>query len=130
MHADILDQKESLRKPFTGAFLLHAAVIGGLAGYAWIGAHRDSFGDPNAAWNWLDVPAAGTAGAPGTSGLPGIGGGVPGARLPGASTLPGLGGGTGTGDMIRRCQNAGLAEPEFALSDGFVTTLRRKPERA
>src|SRR5436190_3552929 len=48
MHADILDQKESLRKPFTGAFLLHAAVIGGLAGYAWIGGHRDSFGDPNA----------------------------------------------------------------------------------
>lgn len=48
MHADILDQKESLRKPFTGAILLHAAVIGGLAGYAWIGAHRDSFGDPNA----------------------------------------------------------------------------------
>jgi len=48
MHADILDQKESLRKPFTGAFLLHAAVIGGLVGYAWIGSHRDSFGDPNA----------------------------------------------------------------------------------
>jgi len=48
MHADILDQKESLRKPFTGAFLLHAAVIGGLVGYAWIGAHRESFGDPNA----------------------------------------------------------------------------------
>jgi len=48
MHADILDQKESLGKPFTGAFLLHAAVIGGLVGYAWIGAHRESFGDPNA----------------------------------------------------------------------------------
>jgi len=48
MHADILDQKESLRKSFTGAFLLHAAVIGGLVGYAWIGANRESFGDPNA----------------------------------------------------------------------------------
>jgi len=48
MHADILDQKESLRKPFTGAFLLHAAVIGGLVGYVWIGRHRESFGDPNA----------------------------------------------------------------------------------
>jgi periplasmic protein TonB len=48
MHADILDQKESLRGPFTGAFLLHAAVIGGLVGYAWMGGHRESFGDPNA----------------------------------------------------------------------------------
>lgn len=36
--------------------------------------------------------------------------------------------GTGTGDMIRRCQEAGLPEPEFSLSDGFVVTLRRKPQ--
>ncbi|HEV8240388.1 MAG TPA: DUF4062 domain-containing protein [Thermoanaerobaculia bacterium] len=33
--------------------------------------------------------------------------------------------GTGTGDMIRRCREAGLPEPEFAISDGFVITLRR-----
>ena len=33
--------------------------------------------------------------------------------------------GTGTGDMIRRCREAGLPEPEFAVKDGFVTTLRR-----
>ena len=38
--------------------------------------------------------------------------------------------GTGTGDMIRLCREAGLAEPEFSLTDGFVTTLRRKPELA
>ena len=38
--------------------------------------------------------------------------------------------GTGTGDMIERCRNAGLKEPEFTLSDGFVTTIRRKPGRA
>ena len=38
--------------------------------------------------------------------------------------------GTGTGDMIERCRNAGLAEPEFTLTDGFVTTLKRKPSRA
>jgi hypothetical protein len=37
--------------------------------------------------------------------------------------------GTGTGDMIRRCQEAGLPEPEFSLSDGFVVTLRRKAQR-
>ena len=34
--------------------------------------------------------------------------------------------GTGTRDMIRRCREAGLPEPEFSLSDGFVITIRRK----
>lgn len=38
--------------------------------------------------------------------------------------------GTGTRDMIRRCAEAGLAEPEFSLTDGFVTTIRRKVQRA
>lgn len=38
--------------------------------------------------------------------------------------------GTGTGDMIQRCRHAGLAEPEFTLTDGFVITIRRKPSRA
>ncbi len=35
--------------------------------------------------------------------------------------------GTGTGDMIRRCRDAGLREPEFRLDGGcFVLTLWRK----
>ncbi len=38
--------------------------------------------------------------------------------------------GTGTGDMIKRCKKAGLAEPKFALTDGFVITIKRKPELA
>ncbi|MBK9428218.1 MAG: DUF4062 domain-containing protein [Gammaproteobacteria bacterium] len=38
--------------------------------------------------------------------------------------------GTGTRDMITRCRAAGLPEPQFALTDGFVTTLRRRPARA
>ena len=33
--------------------------------------------------------------------------------------------GTGTLDMIRRCVEAGLPEPEFAVTDGFVTTIRQ-----
>ena len=33
--------------------------------------------------------------------------------------------GTGTLDMIRRCVEAGLPEPEFAVTDGFVTTVWR-----
>ncbi len=34
--------------------------------------------------------------------------------------------GTGIGDMIRRCREAGLPEPSFAVSDGFVVTIERK----
>ncbi len=34
--------------------------------------------------------------------------------------------GTGTGDMIRRCREAGLPEMEFSISDGFKTTIKRK----
>ncbi|MEO6324311.1 MAG: Fic family protein, partial [Thermoanaerobaculia bacterium] len=33
--------------------------------------------------------------------------------------------GTGTRDMIRRCREAGLPEPEFSERDGFVTTIGR-----
>ena len=33
--------------------------------------------------------------------------------------------GTGTRDMIRLCRAAGLPEPEFAVRDGFVSTVRR-----
>jgi len=34
--------------------------------------------------------------------------------------------GTGIGDMIHRCREAGLPEPEFTLNDGFVVAIRRK----
>ena len=33
--------------------------------------------------------------------------------------------GTGTRDMIRNCIAVGLAEPEFTLTNGFVTTIQR-----
>lgn len=36
----------------------------------------------------------------------------------------------GTGDMIQDCRNAGLPEPDFSLTDGFVATVHRKPGRA
>ncbi len=38
--------------------------------------------------------------------------------------------GTGTGDIIKRCRDVGLEEPELALRDGFMVTIRRKPELA
>ena len=34
--------------------------------------------------------------------------------------------GTGTGDMIRRCREAGLPEPEFRVTDGFTATIWRR----
>ena len=37
--------------------------------------------------------------------------------------------GTETRDMIRRCTEAGLPEPAFAVSDGFQTTIRRVQNR-
>lgn len=38
--------------------------------------------------------------------------------------------GTGTLDMIRRCTAAGLPEPEFTITDGFVVTIRRAAPRS
>ena len=35
--------------------------------------------------------------------------------------------GTGTRDMIRRCREAGLKEPEFRVTDGFSLTIPRLP---
>jgi len=35
--------------------------------------------------------------------------------------------GTGISDMVDRCRTAGLLDPEFKLTDGFVITIRRKP---
>lgn len=32
--------------------------------------------------------------------------------------------------MIRRCMDAGLPEPDFTVSDGFVTIVRRAPAKA
>ena len=37
--------------------------------------------------------------------------------------------GTGTVDMIRRCIDAGLPEPEFTASSGFRITIRREDSR-
>ena len=39
--------------------------------------------------------------------------------------------GTGIRDMIRRCRDAGLAEPEIRIDDGFfVLTIRRKKDES
>jgi ATP-dependent DNA helicase RecG len=37
--------------------------------------------------------------------------------------------GTGTRDMIRRCVEAGLPEPEFMISDGFLVSIGRNPAK-
>jgi len=38
--------------------------------------------------------------------------------------------GTGTGDMIRRCREAGLREPKFEMADGFTLTIWRAKDAA
>ena len=38
--------------------------------------------------------------------------------------------GTGTGDMIRRCREAGLKGPEFRIEDGFRLTIWRKKDHS
>ena len=38
--------------------------------------------------------------------------------------------GTGTGDMISLCREAGLPEPQFTQTDGFIVTVERRPQRA
>lgn len=38
--------------------------------------------------------------------------------------------GTGTRDMIEQCRDAGLPEPRFSITDGFVATIGRRPGRA
>jgi periplasmic protein TonB len=47
-HADILDQREPLRGPFTGSLALHVGIAGALAVYTFLLGHREAFGDPNA----------------------------------------------------------------------------------
>jgi TonB family protein len=59
-HIDILDQRESLRGPFTGALTLHVAAIVGLAAYTWMAGHREAFGDPNAGGAAVGIQAVKT----------------------------------------------------------------------
>lgn len=59
-HADILDQPEPLRRAFVWAASLHAAVVGGLAAYGWIGTHRDTFGAENAGGGAIGIQAVTT----------------------------------------------------------------------
>jgi protein TonB len=56
-HVDILDQRESLRAPFTGALALHLGIAGALVSYAFILGHREHFGDPNAGGTAVGIQA-------------------------------------------------------------------------
>lgn len=48
-HADILDERESLRRPLAGSVLLHVAVFSSLVLYTWVDSRgREQFGSPNA----------------------------------------------------------------------------------
>jgi len=48
-HPDILDQRESLRRPFAGSLTLHATIAVTILSYAWLSSRgRERWGDPNA----------------------------------------------------------------------------------
>jgi TonB family protein len=47
-HADILDQRDSIKGALAGAIALHAALLGGLAFYGMLRIHTESFGAINA----------------------------------------------------------------------------------
>jgi len=47
-HVDILEQRDSLKRPFTVSVAMHAALFGGIAAYTMIGAHNHvSWGNPH-----------------------------------------------------------------------------------
>jgi TonB family protein len=60
-HAHTLDPREmapeSLRGPFLRSLLMHAALIGGAAVYAWWGGFGEAMGDPNPGGNAVGVQA-------------------------------------------------------------------------
>lgn len=55
-HIDILDESETLRRPFLGSLALHLAVAGSLAFLGWWSARgHEEFGDPNATGGAIGV---------------------------------------------------------------------------
>jgi TonB family protein len=58
-YVDILDSKESLRKPFLGAIALHASVVVTLVASNWL-SHSESFGAPDVAGGAVAVQAVNT----------------------------------------------------------------------
>jgi protein TonB len=56
-HADILDQPESMKRAFLAALTLHAAVVAAFVLYAWVEAHRDTFGAKDAGGGAIGIQA-------------------------------------------------------------------------
>ena len=57
IHADVLDQREPLRGPFTGSLLLHVGIVGAVVVYGLLIGRRESFGDPNAGGTAVGIEA-------------------------------------------------------------------------
>jgi TonB family protein len=60
-HADILDERDSLRAPFFGAIAFHVGVVSLLVGYSWwINRGRVQFGSPDAMGGSVGIQAVDT----------------------------------------------------------------------
>lgn len=56
-HADILDQREPMRRPMTYAIVLHVTVVTALALYNWMGSHGEMFGAKDAGGGAIGIQA-------------------------------------------------------------------------
>jgi TonB family protein len=60
-HADILDQRDSLRGPFAGSIALHVGIIAFLVGFNWwVNRGRVQFGSPDAMGGSVGIQAVDT----------------------------------------------------------------------
>jgi len=66
-HADVLDQYDSLRKPFAWAVTLHAVLVGASVAYVWLG-RANPFGDKNAGGAAVGIEAVNSIPLPRTHG--------------------------------------------------------------
>jgi protein TonB len=57
IHPDILEEREPLRRAFLAALTLHVTLLASMGIYAWMDAHRDSFGAQNAGGGAIGIEA-------------------------------------------------------------------------
>jgi TonB family protein len=57
IHPDILEEREPLSRAFLAALTLHVTLLAAMGIYAWMNAHRDSFGAQNAGGGAIGIEA-------------------------------------------------------------------------
>ena len=60
IHPDILEEREPLSRAFLAALTLHVTMLAAMGIYAWMNAHRDSFGAQNAGGGAIGIESVKT----------------------------------------------------------------------